>query len=100
MRDDVTNQIQAYPNPCGRKRITCSAFYEVARNRYMLAFGEFQGIVNPQGYHLRNPKNCPTPWGHLSRVGASDPTRADISDAVRGARRSSRASGIPALHGT
>src|SRR5438105_9128037 len=28
-------------------------------------FVEFQGTVNPQGYHLRTPKNCPSAWGHL-----------------------------------
>src|SRR5579862_8070921 len=28
-------------------------------------FVEFQGIVNLQGYHLRNQKSCPTAWGHL-----------------------------------
>src|SRR5438270_13273916 len=33
-------------------------------------FVEFQGTVNPQGYHLRTPKNCPSAWGHLS---APDP---------------------------
>ena len=53
-----------YPNPSARKRIACSAFYEAVRNGHTPSSSDFKEF-NPQGYHLRIPKNCPTARDHL-----------------------------------
>jgi hypothetical protein len=39
----------------GRHRTTCTS----TSRRYAWR-------LNPQANHLRNPKNCPTAWGHFS----------------------------------
>jgi len=34
-----------YPNPSGRKRIACSAFYEVVQTRYTPSLSNFKELL-------------------------------------------------------
>src|SRR5437773_9074254 len=64
-----------YPNPSGRKRIACSAFYEVVQNRYTPSSANFKESLTA-GLPLKKPEtlsNCVEPllcrW--LSRAAES-----------------------------
>src|SRR5947207_6366288 len=52
-----------YPNPSGRKRIACSAFYEVVQNRYTPSSANFKESLTA-GLPLKKPEtlsNCVEP---------------------------------------
>ena len=52
-----------YPNPSGRKRIACSAFYEVVQNRYTPSSANFKESLTA-GLPLKKPEtlsNCVGP---------------------------------------
>src|SRR5438034_6127340 len=69
-----------YPNPSGRKRIACSAFYEVVQNRYTPSSANFKESLTA-GLPLKKPEtlsNCVEPlltpyqlWQH--RLGLTEP---------------------------
>src|SRR5437588_11359546 len=63
----VASQIRMYPNPLGAKTNRLQRVLRGRSEPVHAVFVEVRGIINPQGYHLRTPKNCPTAWGHLSR---------------------------------